>query len=98
MKAEQLFKRRVAMSPISFVELVAWELAEPVPGSLHHYKYRLAFVHDGVCQIRYDNESGKGDHKHIGADEYEYVFSNIDQLTADFLEDVTRWQDEHSNT
>ena len=35
-------------------------------GSTHDYKYALAYVVAGQCVIRYDNEAGKGDHKHFG--------------------------------
>ena len=97
MKAEQLFKRRVVLAENAFAELVIWEVAEPISGSKHFYKYRLAFVHSGVCVLRYDNEAGKGDHKHIGIVEQPYMFSDVDQLINDFLEDIRRWQYEHSN-
>jgi len=38
--------------------------------------------------MRYDNEAGKGDHKHIGDTEFDYEFTGIDQLLADFWNDV----------
>lgn len=97
MKAEQLLKRRVTLTPESFVEMVIWQVPEPVAGSQHNYKYRLAFIHENTCRVRYDNEAGKGDHKHIDHDELTYTFKNVDQLITDFLNDVRRWQDEHSN-
>jgi hypothetical protein len=34
-------------------------------------------VVDGVCVLRYDNEAGKGDHKHIGTVETAYVFESL---------------------
>jgi len=34
----------------------------------------LAFVVDDECVLRYDNEAGKGDPKHIDAEEAPYVF------------------------
>lgn len=97
MKAHLLFNRRIQVAETAFVELVAWTVPVPVPGSAHPYKYRLAFVVDGVCVLRYDNEAGKGDHRHWGATETAYAFTGVDALIADFLNDVTRWQDEHSN-
>jgi hypothetical protein len=98
MKAVKLFKRRVVLTPESFAELVVWEVAEPVSGSSHYYKYRLAFVYDGVCMVRYDNEAGKGDHKHINVEERSYNFKDIDTLICDFLDEIRRWQNEHSNS
>lgn len=65
MSAKSLLKERRILSENSFLDLVIWELPEPAPGSEHNYKYRLAFIVDNECVLRYDNESGKGDHKHI---------------------------------
>jgi hypothetical protein len=98
MRARELFNRRVALFESAFAELVVWELPRPLRGSLHGYKYRLAFVVDDECVLRYDNEAGKGDHKHIDADEEAYTFSSVEQLVADFFHDVTRWRDENRNT
>ena len=47
--------------------------------------------------IRYDNEAGKGDHRHIGESEKAYRFIDLDQLMADFERDIARWQDENGN-
>jgi hypothetical protein len=40
--------------------------------------------------LRYDNEAGKGDHKHLGARELPYKFTTLNQLVDDFLADVAR--------
>lgn len=97
MKARELFNRRVPVSEQAFAELVLWELPEPLAGSAHCYKYRLAFVVERECVLRYDNEAGKGDHKHIGSVEKKYRFASAEKLVADFFEDVRRWQDENRN-
>lgn len=97
MKAKQIFNRRVAITKDSFAELVIWEVPEPLAGSTHSYKYRMAFVHNGVSVLRYDNETGKGDHKHIGVDEQPYIFEDVDKLIQDFVEDIRRWQNEHGD-
>ena len=70
---------------------------QPVSGCRHPYKYRLALVVDGECVLRYDNEAGKGDHRHGDGQESPYPFTEIEQLVADFLTDVTRWQHDHDN-
>jgi hypothetical protein len=75
----------------SIVEIVVWELPEPLPPSTHRYKYRLFFGASGTNRVRYDNERGKGDHRHVGDQEYEYKFSTVEQLLADFQSDVERW-------
>jgi hypothetical protein len=52
----------------------------------------LALVVDGVCVLRYDNEAGKGDHRHIGDREERYSFTNPDAVLVDFLRDVNQWR------
>lgn len=92
MKARELFNRRVPVAEQAFAELVLWEVPEPLPGSKHCYKYRLVFVVAGECVLRYDNEAGKGDHRHVGAVESPYTFTTPEQLYADFMADVTNWR------
>jgi Family of unknown function (DUF6516) len=77
----------------SIVEIVIWELPEPLPPSSHRYKYRLYFGMQGVSRIRYDNERGKGDHRHVGGEEFEYSFTSVEQLLADFKSDVEGWEE-----
>ena len=77
----------------SIVEIVIWELPEPLPPSSHRYKYRLYFGMSGTTRIRYDNERGKGDHRHIGSEEFEYSFTSVEQLLGDFKADVERWEE-----
>ena len=70
------------------VEMVVWQVPTPVPPSEHAFKYRLVFVRVGKRVVGYDNERGKGDHKHIGEREVPYRFVDIETLMADFLRDV----------
>jgi len=76
----------------SIIEIVIWQLPEPVPPCTHRYKYRLFFGAAGVCHVRYDNERGKGDHRHLGNDEQDYVFTTIECLIDDFRNDVEEWE------
>ncbi|MCX7067375.1 MAG: DUF6516 family protein [Methylococcales bacterium] len=95
MKAELLFKERLIQGENRFVELILWSVPTPVTGSSHHFKYRLALVVEGVCVLRYDNEAGKGDHKHIGDVEMTYLFESPQHLLADFWHDVELWRTQH---
>jgi len=97
MKAVQLVRTRITYSGIAFAELVLWQLAKPVAGSAHAFKYRLAYVVHGVCVLRYDNESEKGDHRHFGSSERAYVFTTPEQLISDFQHDIERWDHENRN-
>ncbi|MDR2212026.1 MAG: DUF6516 family protein [Pseudomonadales bacterium] len=95
MKAVNIFNRRIPYAEGRFAQIVVWQLPAPLPGSQHDYKYRLAYVVDGICALRYDNEAGKGDHKHIGVTQYRYVFTGLAQLLSDFESDIARWNDEN---
>lgn len=92
MNAEPLFHERQIIGEDAFVELVVWQVPEPVSGSAHGFKYRLALVVNGVCVLRYDNEAGKGDHRHLGGEEAPYSFTTPAQLLADFWKDVDPWR------
>ncbi len=98
MRATALVRTRIGFSETAFAELVLWELPKPAAGSAHAYKYRLAYVVEGVCVVRYDNEAGKGDHRHFGGREMAYVFRTPDKLIADFQRDIARWNRENSDT
>lgn len=91
MKAKQLLKSRETLSETAFVERVVWLLPSPLKGSSHSLKYRLAYVVDGVCVVRYDNEAGKGDHRHVNDLEQPYGFASFQQLMVDFWDDVQKW-------
>lgn len=95
MKAISLISRRVTVRESVFAEIVLWKVPEPVKGSQHPYKYRLALVAEGICVLRYDNEAGKGDHRHIGGGEVPYQFTGVDSLLNDFRSDIRRWLDEN---
>ena len=98
MKASLLVRRRVADADGSFAEYVVWQLPKPLRPSTHMFKYRLAYVEDNVCVVRYDNEAGKGDHRHYGDRERQYVFSSPRQLIADFEDDIARWKRENRHS
>ncbi|MBA3477489.1 MAG: hypothetical protein H0T52_03675 [Lautropia sp.] len=98
MRATALIRRRVVLAADAFVEIVVWRLHQPLPSSSHEFKYRLAYVVESECVLRYDNELGKGDHRHFGTEETSYTFSTPDQLMADFNADVMRWNSEHGRS
>lgn len=92
MKAELLLQERHGEGEDAFVELRIWHVPIPVPSSTHEYKYSLAYVVGGECVLRYDNEAGKGDHKHVGSAEASYNFVGPGKLIADFWSDVDAWR------
>lgn len=92
MKAELLLRRRVVYDHRTFAEFVVWRVPEHVPPSPHGSKYRLVYVVDGARVIGFDNERGKGDHRHDGGRERTYVFRDVDTLIEDFVSAIERWR------
>ena len=92
MNAELLLRERHQIRADAFVELRIWRVPGPVRGSTHDYKYALAYVVAGQCVIRYDNEAGKGDHKHFGDVEMPYAFTTPAKLLAEFWFEVYQWR------
>ena len=89
MKAALIFhKRQEAYGGI--VEMVIWRLPRSDPERPHGLKYRLYFGREGRRLVGYDNERGKGDHRHYESREEPYHFVSLEQLLRDFLDDVTR--------
>ncbi len=92
MTAELLLKERHQVTEHSFAEFLIWRVPKPVTGSTHEYKYSLAYVVKGECVLRYDNEAGKGDHRHIDDNEETYTFTTANNLLVAFWNDVNEWR------
>jgi uncharacterized protein DUF6516 len=88
MKAELLFRERIDYDDGSIVEMVIWRVPSSVPPTTHGLKYALFYGRPGVRDVCYDNERGKGDHRHFKGTETPYAFSSVEQLVADFWSDV----------
>jgi hypothetical protein len=65
MKAVRIFYDTALLPDGSIVEMVIWQLPSASPERPHGLKYRLFYGRDGQRIVGYDNERGKGDHKHI---------------------------------
>lgn len=70
------------------MDITVWGLHAPVPPCTHPFKYSLFFGRPGTRLVAYDNERGKGDHKHIHGVEHPYAFVSLRQLVSDFADDV----------
>ena len=91
MKARPLARTKEVRDDGIIVEVVIWELPEPLPPSTHLFKYRLFYGKPLEERVRYDNERGKGDHRHVAGRELAYVIESEDQLLDDFERDVQDW-------
>jgi uncharacterized protein DUF6516 len=87
-KAEKLLDDRLLLDDGSILALRLWRVPEPVPPATHRFKYALFYGRPGERLVLFDNERGKGDHKHIREVETPYAFGSPERLVADFLEAV----------
>lgn len=99
MKAKLLLRRKVIYKNGTILEMVIWKLPNPDKERPHGLKYRLYYgLADGTCQVRYDNELGKGDHRHYcNKPEEFYLFTSVETLIEDFLNDVSRYNKEEKS-
>ncbi len=88
MKAELVIFDKLVFDDGMIQEIVVWRVPTPVPPSEHSFKYRLFYGGPGKRLIGYDNERGKGDHRHFDGGEQAYDFRGWEQLLDDFLADV----------
>lgn len=72
------------------IEMRVWEVPESVPPTQHGFKYRLYFGRGGQRIVGFDNERGKGDHRHLDGHESAYVFVDVDSLIEDFIREVEK--------
>ncbi len=84
MKAQLLFYQRIDYDDGAIVEMMLWRVPSPVPPSSHGFKYRLFYGRPGACEVGYDNERGKGDHRHFRGQESIYELDTVEKLMADF--------------
>lgn len=89
MRADLLLHQRIDYDDGAIVEMVLWRVPKPVPPSIHGLKYSLFYGRPGNREVGYDNERGKGDHRHFQGEEAPYEFRTVEQLMVDFWADVT---------
>jgi hypothetical protein len=90
MKAVEYANKKIKLPDGSLISIVVWVLPQASAERPHGIKYRLNYCSsDGSTLVRYDNEKGKGDHKHFSAGTEEpYKFESIDKLLDDFWRDI----------
>ena len=74
----------------TIIDIKIWQLPEPSLERPHGLKYSLFYGRAGERIIGYDNETGKGDHRHLRALEAAYHFVDMAQLMRDFFDDIQR--------
>ena len=96
MKAKRIFYDKAVLPDGAIVEMTIWQLPKSSSERPHGLKYSLFYGRSGVRIVGYDNELGKGDHKHLGEMETRYRFVSVEKLVADFLADVERETNERN--
>ena len=72
------------------LQIRIWLLPKRTDERPHGLKYSLFFGRSGERIVGYDNESGKGDHRHYRTQQQPYAFSTIETLIADFEADIRK--------
>jgi hypothetical protein len=72
------------------LQMTVWRLPGATSERTHGLKYSLFFGRPGERIIGYDNEAGKGDHRHYRDHEEPYRFRSLGQLLTDFQADVRK--------
>jgi hypothetical protein len=88
MRATLLIRERIVFEDDALIEIKVWRIPGSVPPSTHGLKYSLYYGRHGRRLVGYDNERGKGDHRHYDEREEPYRFRSIERLLADFRSDV----------
>jgi hypothetical protein len=90
MSAVLLENWKITLDNGTIVQIRIWQLGARTAERPHALKYSLFYGRPGKRIIGYDNEAGKGDHRHYHDREEPYRFSTFERLLADFWRDVTR--------
>jgi hypothetical protein len=94
-RATLLFHEKLAHADGAVIEVIIWRLPQATADRRHALKYRLFFGRGGKCLARCDNESGHGDHRHIGGREEPYRFVSVAKLRRDFERDIRTYGGDH---
>jgi Family of unknown function (DUF6516) len=87
-KAELVYHDKAFLDNGLIVEMTIWRLPVETTERPHALKYSLFFGRSGERIVGYDNERGKGDHRHYREREEIYAFTTVEALVSDFLADV----------
>ena len=93
-KAVLLYRDKAVLPDGHIVEMRIWRLPAASEERPHGLKYSLFYGREDERIVGYDNEAGKGDHRHIRNQEEAYAFLDVETLVADFLADIRREQEQ----
>ncbi len=91
MRARLIYREKYIYADGAIREMALWQLPEKTAEKSYGLKYRLYYgLSDGTCLVRYDNETGKGDHRHRGDREEPYQFKDVETFVAVVLQDIEK--------
>lgn len=82
--------RKFLLDSGAIVQIKIWQLPGATKETPHGLKYSLFYGRAGERIVGYDNEAGKGDHRHYREREETYRFTTYQNLLADFWQDVRK--------
>jgi Family of unknown function (DUF6516) len=88
MVARLIEYRKLILDDGAIIEIRIWRLPGATRERPHGLKYSLFYGRRGERIIGYDNEAGKGDHRHYRGTEEKYRFTTYEDLIGDFMRDV----------
>lgn len=86
--AVKLLEKKARYDDGAIREMVIWQLPSSDSERPHGLKYRLYYGRNGERLVGYDNERGKGDHRHFNGSEMPYDMVSVEKLIQDFLADI----------
>jgi hypothetical protein len=90
MSAVPLVKLKRVFADGCIIEMRIWRLPAASVERPHGLKYSLFYGRSAERIVAYDNEAGKGDHRHPREREEAYLFVSLEKLIADFQQDVAK--------
>jgi len=88
MNAELVESQKYFLDDGAIIQIRIWRLPRKTSERPHGLKYSLFYGRIGERIVGYDNEAGKGDHRHIRGAEMNYKFTSYEHLIRDFFADV----------
>jgi Family of unknown function (DUF6516) len=90
MNAQLIESRKLTLDDGATIQIRVWRLPGATAERPHGLKYSLFYGRPGERIIGYDNEAGKGDHRHYRGRQENYRFTTYEQLIRDFSRDVKK--------
>ena len=90
MRARLILDTKTVLADGRIIQRRIWQLPAATAARPHGLKYSLYCGRGGATIVRYDNETPKGDHRHLGPSEApnDYRFDSLRRLLSDFARDI----------